>query len=212
MGDDRLPQQVLVWDAGHGCKGWMHDITEVSNMLNITIPENIGIVYDPEPIKNLMLRKNREEWKSAAEEMPKLVTYVKVKDFTENGLMVKSNLACGERSVLAHWLCGILPLKIKIGRVSGKDCKDRKDRFCRVCNKREVEDVEDEIHFLMKCEKLKEIREATINLKLGESHETTGMSDIEKVRWLLHPANIKVMGEHIHTMFQARQDCLYKLN
>ena len=141
--------------------------------------------------------------------MPKLKTYVKVKDFTENGLMVRSNLPRSERSVLARWLCGILPLEIEVGRFSGKDRKDRKDRFCRVCN---TQEVEDEMHFLMKCEKLKDTREATIKVKLEESRETTAMSDVEKARWLLMPANIKVMGDHIRTLFQARQDCLYRKN
>ena len=64
------------------------------------------------------------------------------------------------------------------------------------------------MHFLMACKKLEATREATIKVKLGESPETSDMSNVEKVRWLLNRAHIKTMGEHVHTLFQARQNLI----
>ena len=63
-----------------------------------------------------MLNTNEVKWKSELEKKTKLRTYVNFKDSYEQEYYVNSILSTQERSLLAQFWCGILPLKIKTGR------------------------------------------------------------------------------------------------
>ena len=56
------------------------------------VPDEIRFVYDSDPVKRIFIVKNRQEWKDAAENMSKLCTYVKIRDFCEIGQLNQSNL------------------------------------------------------------------------------------------------------------------------
>ena len=150
MEQSRLPRKVLDWDIKCRNKGWINDFVSVCKLTNIPVPTRLNLIYDLEPVRRKMELQCREEWKGAAEKMSKLDTYVKIKDFTEVGVLVKSNLPRGSRSLVSRFLCGILPLEVETGRYN--DTK-RELRFCQVCG---TQQVEDEMHFLFRCTGLKE--------------------------------------------------------
>merc|ERR1712121_249686 len=56
-----------------------------------------------------------------------------------------------QRSILAQYRCGILPLQIEVGRYRNIELSQR---ICPMCNL----EVEDEIHFLLTCNSYAEIR------------------------------------------------------
>ena len=64
--------------------------------------------------------------------------------YTEN--YVKFNLSCKERSMLAKFRMGVLPLNIEVERYRNTSISVDQ-RFCYNC----VTEIEDEIHFLLVC-------------------------------------------------------------
>lgn len=58
---------------------------------------------------------------------------------------MRINLFRIERSIMAQIPCGVLPLRIETGRITGGELQNR---LCRNCN---INEVEDELHFLFKC-------------------------------------------------------------
>ena len=175
----------------------------ICSSTEIPIPVEIKFIYDLDPVKRKMILQNREEWKSAAEDMSKLCTYVIVKDFAEIGTLVKANLQRNHRSLVARFLCGILPLEIETGRYTRTK---RELRFCKICDNPVVED---EMHFLLDCPRLTKVRYEKLKPILKKSRDTLSMSNSERVTWLLQREQIKEFGEALAVMYQARQDVLY---
>ena len=61
------------------------------------------------------------------------------------------NLSKYQRSLLAQFRCGILPLEIEVGRYRNENLSDR---ICRTCKT----SIEDEIHFLCECPSYADLR------------------------------------------------------
>ena len=186
----------------------MSDIIDICKELEI--PSPVGpmqaiYVYDTEPLMRKALVKNREEWRMAAYDMPKLCTYVLIKDFMDIGTMVHANLPRNQRSVLSKFLCGILPIEIETGRL--RNIK-RELRFCKMCSSKIT--IEDEIHFLHVCPRLQEARE--IHLKpLQEGFEENATTNpVGFTRYLLQEVNIKNFAKSLEAMYMYRKDLLTK--
>ena len=204
----KLPRMVLEWDYKVGAKGWLGDVLSLCHESNIPPPTELKYVYDLEPIQSRFLRQCREEWKDAAEKMPKLDTYKVAKDFTEPAILVKSNLPRNERSLVARLLCGILPLEVETGRYKDKkkDKKERKERYCKVCK---TNSVEDEVHFLFCCSALESIRKVKLDPILKSNRETRRFNNIQKLQWLISKDNIKEFGQALAGLYQARHEALF---
>ena len=136
--------------------------------------------------------------------MPKLDTYVQIKDFTEIAVLVKANLPRTARSLVSRFLCGILPLEVETGRYN--DTK-RWLRFCKVCGKLQVED---ELHFLFRCERLSDVRDSTLKTYLDTDVDTKTLGECEKVQWLLDKSRIKDFADILTVMYDARQKVMSK--
>ncbi len=209
MSMERLPRKVLEWDCKLGGIGWVNDLVRVCEQINIQEPTNLRYIYDLEPVKRRILLKCREEWKDVTERTSKLSTYCQIKDFTETGLMVKSNLNRSERSLLSRLLCGILPLEVETARYKKKDRVERELRYCKVCNK---EEVEDESHLVFDCKELKDSRNIFLKPVLLSSRETKDMSNIDKFKWLLQKEHIKEFSEALTQIYYERQSKMYRKN
>ena len=117
MDEGRMAKKILRWDIALGCVGWMRDILDICEMWGIPSPVGPYMTvyqYDLEPIQRIALRGARERWVEAAHRMPKLRTYVQIRDFMDIGILVQANLPRGQRSTMAKMLCGILPLEIEV--------------------------------------------------------------------------------------------------
>ena len=176
------------------------------------VPTHMYYIYDLDPIKTRFTRTCREERQDAAGRMPKLDTYVRVKDFAETGTLVKANLNRAHRSLMAHLLCGILPLEVETRRFSHNKV-DRELRHCRVCATIcKKPETEDEIHFIFKCDRLKNVRDARLKPILDAAPETKDYNNFEKLKWLLDSDRIMETGSIVAALFKRRQDFLYKEN
>jgi hypothetical protein len=84
------------------------------------------------------------KWRNIVQSKPKLRTYNQIKDSFETEEYVKYINNRSERSILAQFRCGILPLELETGRYRNIDVNNR---FCFHCTNL----VEDEIHFALVC-------------------------------------------------------------
>ena len=108
--------------------------------------------------------------------------------------------------MVAHLLCGILPLEIETSRF--KD-KKRQTRLCKVCLSGKIED---ELHFIFECPALKPVRKAKLELLLLEDRDTRRMTNGEKLTWLISREHMKDFGKVLACLYQARQDKVYSVN
>ena len=109
------------------------------------------------------------------------------------------NLNKQERSAMAQFRCGILPLRIETGRFTNEPSQER---FCKLCNNGSIEDEE---HFLLHCDAFKLHRETFYqNIRLDKNAHVN--------------LNLKMLMENyqrqtskfINELFQFRKQQLYK--
>ena len=86
-----------------------------------------------------------EEWSNTVGYKPKLRNYVKFKQSIYVEDYVVGNITRSQRSLLAQFRMGILPLNIETGRYFRKVLNDR---LCLLCDHNATED---EHHFLLSC-------------------------------------------------------------
>ena len=91
---------------------------------------------------------------------------------TEGYLLANMNKY--KRSLICQLWLGILPLEVEVGRFVNTDYKDQ---ICKMCN----QDVENEIHFVLHCSRLEEIRKKWL-VKIPEL--TTLSCDFNKLKCL----------------------------
>ena len=91
-----------------------------------------------------------------AKKRPKLRTYVKIHDFSNDKILAKSPLSRYQRSLISQLKFGRLPLKIETHRYQGIPPDQR---ICRICNDNVPET---EIHFLFECEAITQVRERAL--------------------------------------------------
>ena len=132
---------------------------------------------------------------------PKLRTYVKVKDFDNPACLVKIGMSRCQRSLIAQLLCGILPLKLEVGRYLGTD---KRFRYCKVCGTKKVED---EIHFIFDCRRLKEECKGISELLSPHDRRRNKRA---RLCMLLSPNYIKRFAMELEKLYAARQKILYK--
>ncbi len=86
---------------------------------------------------------------------------------------MKSNMNRTHKSLVAHLLCGILPLEVEPGRFAHKKV-NREFRYCRLCEDLKIEkrEAEDEIHFVFTCKQLADVRKAKLKPVLNAASET----------------------------------------
>ena len=88
------------------------------------------------------------------------------------------NLTRSERSVMAQFRCGVLPLRIETGRFVGEQVGDRLCRFC------DLNLVEDEKHFLLVCPSYVHLRDSNLGITIN-SDEFRQLTDDKKLCLLL---------------------------
>ncbi len=86
------------------------------------------------------------QWKEKALSKPKLRVYNRYKEQRGEEKYVFTGMSRRERSLLAQFRFGILPLEIEVGRYRNKPFAERKYPFCA--------EVEDEIYFFIQLRKV----------------------------------------------------------
>ena len=103
------------------------------------------------------------------------------------------------RSVMAHFRCGILPVKIEIGRFDNIPVELRLSEMC------DLNSIEDETPFLLYCSLYSSLR-FVLNEKASQCFpEFPEMTDELKLRILMeHPALVKATAMYLSDAMEFR--------
>ncbi len=154
-------------------------------------------------IRSHCITNENDLWKQGMTQKLKLRTYIKFKDNYDTEDYVKYCLSRRQRSLLAQFRAGILPLHIETGRFKGKDITER---ICFVCNS---DEVEDEFHFLSKCTKYINVRNVMYNNVIGKKPEFEQMNDNDKFVYLMK-YEWKLVSVYIDKAWNIRNNVIYK--
>ena len=152
MDNRRLCKQVFQWDYNLCKNNWSSDIKVLMSSLNLTNFFENRTKCNMDNVRTSLYHLQAGEWPHKCEKLPKLRTYILFKQQYMTEEYVKINLKRRERSVLAQFRLGILPIRIETGRFIGEKVEDR---LCRMCNQNQIEN---EIHFLFHCPLYNDIR------------------------------------------------------
>ena len=142
------------------------------------------IPIDLEQFKQGIFVKESENWQIEIQNMAKLRTYRIFKQTFGQEAYLCSNTSKIERSHLAQFRFGILPLKIEIGRFIGQALPER------ICNLCQLNEIENEIHFLIKCPKYETLCQVLYQKIIStiRNHEIdiNSLDDNENIKYLLN--------------------------
>ena len=165
MPENRIPKKIFSWDKQNCRKNnWASEVKAIlekcdlleyyqeSSTLGLSEKTFLDIV------KEKLFEICSEKWKNEVISMPKLRTYVKLKDDYSQELILGENISIKQRSAISKFLSGTFPIEIEIGRYRSKPISER---LCKTCSNSEIED---EMHFLMQCSTYRTVRSAMINI------------------------------------------------
>ena len=212
MDINRLTRKVFEYDYKINSNNWC---TEINTILKNINQEIIFCRKTPCNINHSIeeLRRNYENtWKINIMNKAKLRTYVLFKTSYTTETYLKLNLVKWERSTLAQFRLGVLPLEIETGRYKRKKEENgsmRKlevnERLCKMCS--EIE-VEDEIHFLLKCTKYNEDRNLLLNHATTLNQNFHSFPINEQLKFLMNNC-IKYVARYLSDAWSKRKKCLF---
>ena len=131
MNENRLTKRIFMWDFTLSNNNWSMDMF---NLLS-----NYGMQHyyyeltecNINELKSKEVEIGEERWFSEMNNKPKLRTYATFKTKYEKETYVTMNLERDERSFLAKFRLGILPLRIETGRYKQEPLCER---ICEFCN------------------------------------------------------------------------------
>ena len=147
LDESRITRKVFDWDRLYTSKRgtWTYCVRhlmedmECRELFDTLNPCNIELV------DSFLVHSDSLDWDINRFKSDKLRYYNLYKYEKGNEDYLNLNISKYQRSILAQFRCGILPLAIEIGRYRNIPLCDR---LCELCNEGSVED---EIHFLCDC-------------------------------------------------------------
>ena len=138
----RLPKRLFLWD--YYCVGntWSKEISKVFISINQEHVYKSMVCCDLKQVESRLLDIYVARWQLSIEKMPKLRTYIKVKDIYEPEIYIIKSMSRRRHSLMSKLRTGILPLEIEVGRylpIYDKTSKrNRKreshERICKLCD------------------------------------------------------------------------------
>ena len=145
MDGSRLTKRVFNFDyeseQTNGCK----DVRDILDKLDLMEYYENKTCIDISLASDRIYNFYANSWPEKCLNVPILRSYVKFKTSFKTENYITLNLNRNERSVMAQFRCGVLPLRVETGRFIGEAVNAR---ICKLCNQGSVED---EAHFLLNC-------------------------------------------------------------
>ena len=203
MDNSRLCKKVFQWDYRICNNNWSSDVKTIMSSLNLINSFENQRQCDMNSIRTSLYDLQVSEWPRKCADLPKLRTYILFKQSYMTEEYVKINLKRNERSVLAQFRLGILPIRIKTGRFIGERIEDR---LCRMCDQNQIEN---EIHFMFHCSLYNEIRHTVLSCLYEET--IISKTDNEKLYVLMNQYPRKT-AKYLVTSLERRKRYLYSPN
>ena len=154
---------------------------------------------DMNSIRTSLYDLQASEWPRKCADLPKLRTYILFKQ----SYMTEEYVKINERSVLAQFRLGILPIRIETGRFIGERIEDR---LCRMCDQNQIEN---KIHFMFHCSLYNEIKHTVLSCLYEET--IISKTDNEKLYLLMNQYPRKT-GKYLVTSLERRNHYSYSPN
>jgi len=200
MDDNRIAKHIFLWDYNICNNNWSYELKNIFNELHLDHFENLSLC-NIEMAKASIWEKMQQDWLNDVNAKPKLRTYKLYKTELAVENYVSMNLNRQERSVVAQFRSGILPLRVETGRFRGEAVEERLCTFC----KQNV--VEDEMHFLFHCDCYIDLKD-NLNQIMHENH-LDNKTEIEIVNFLFQN-NPRQIAKYLTSAFLKRRHILYK--
>ena len=199
--ENRLTKVIFNRDYRLCRNNWCSELKDVLNKLDLITFYDNKTTINMKTVKDKIHLYYSSVWVDSVQNVPKLRTYIKFKTEFITESYVMFNLTKCERSMLAQFRCGILPLRIETGRYIGEHPEER------LCNMCETDSVEDETHFLINCEFYKHIRLEIFEDQFNDA-TFNQLRDHHKMRYLMnnHP---RKCAKFIVKGYRKRRSAMY---
>ncbi len=189
---------TTTWDINTGTDAWYSEIKFIMNYANIDMMQDLNATVCLDLVKANLLKQCRNRWAIEALSKPKLRTFVKIHDTSDQWVIIQANLSRRHRSLVTKFKAGVLSLKVETGRFKGNKPALK---ICDICTTGEIED---EMHHLYCCEGLSETREKFINHAKTLMDNFDTMTEEERTKFLLQKEHVKFFGHWLDTMYSSR--------
>ena len=215
MNDTRLTKKIFLWDKKVNEENllntWHSEVKSIFSANDMSTIYESGNVFELkgviEKMEKCMLLAQQADIKLKCENMPKLRTFIKFKDFSNTPSYLTKPLSFIQRKFLAKIRLGSLELRIETGRYSRPRLHEEA-RTCLVCNNQEIEN---EAHFLFNCQTYQAERLAWTQ-KLTVPDNFLNLPVIEKLDLVLNThSNVKPTAQYIINIFDKRSKIVNNL-
>ena len=201
MDDGRLTKSIFEADYRKNSRNWSSRFQSVLKEIDCeNIFEHKEVIILSE-VKTLMEDNYKAKWLNVLASKPKLRTYRQFKFRLETESYVKFMNNRRDRSILAQFRSGVLPLAIETGRYKNVAPDER---FCFHC----ITQVESEIHFILHCPLYLEVRQSLLDKAMQYFDGFEHKEDIQKLEILLKSL-WKESGIFLNKAWELRRDALY---
>ena len=160
--------------------------------------------YIIQSLTDSLLKSDIEYFQNSCLSSPKLRTYVNIVDFNHENVYLYKPLSITQKSNLAKFRLGSLPLRIETDRYC-RPVIPENERICKQCSLNifeGVKPVENEIHFTLHCKKHDLLRKSLFN-KIGWPQ--TELTDNEILKVLTSEPNlVKIFSQYIGDCYHNR--------
>lgn len=191
MDGSRLPKKVFL-SARNSTSGWCHSVRQMLEFLNLSVYWEIQSDVPMELLDFTIREKYKSQIRSEINSMSKLRTYSTLRVGLEVGTQVKCLAAKRMRSLSTQLKCGVLPIRLEVGRYR-RELVD--ERICEVCGK----GIEDERHFLLQCEAYTPERERFLKNLNGSNPRVASSLSLREL--FAHPF---ILGKYINNIWDKR--------
>ena len=204
--DDRLTKKIFIGDyylAQSGHRNWCWNVFKIVEKTNLESSFYERQPVDIEDVKDQFLNIQNRASKQALPKKAKLRTYCTFKEYLSVENYVKYNLTPSERSAMAQFRFGILPLNIETGRFRNQPVQDR---LCTLC---EFNEIEDECHFLFKCSLYNDLRNDWIRNITDKTPDFVEMDTTTKFK-VIFAIHHRITAKFILRSYNIRKENLFR--
>jgi len=202
MEDGRITKRIFLWDKELCYNNWSSDLYEILSEFGLEYTFEDMSTINVKYFEELMLHRTAKTWKDTITFKPKLRTYAKFKKDFGTEEYLTGFMSRQQRSLLAKFRGGILPLQVETGRWQNVAWGDR---ICKLCNQNSVED---EFHFLCTCELYNDQRISLFEKVTAKNAEFAIFSLEDKFIYLLKFENREV-AKYLERAYHLRKTCIY---
>ena len=202
MNDNRLTKHAFINDHTLSRRNWCSDVKYIFDLLDMNpVFDSLAVCPVTDAMATLA-RIDNQDWKRQILTKPKLRTYRIFKTELETELYVKYHLPRRQRSLLAQFRLGILPLRIETGRYDNTPIENR---LCTMCD---MNVVENEFHFVIECTRYRDYRNELYNRASFVINDLENMTSADKFSCICKFAQ-KYLSQFIVKSHERRKNVLY---